>query len=294
MLVDPGSEGYSGGTFSPYGVPHPNFGAFGLLSLLDGERVAVSSSHPWVYAAAFQTKRTLSVICAVSPPTDRMLQRSTFEEIAFDDPAALAELQRAERRLLERFAAEGGAPPADLSPKTRQALIERREQLLAHRRERSAWPSEVRIRLRLGPGIQVAPGGAAHHVLDERNALPAGDRARLQQSLAGQLERGMTEARRFLEERPVTDRALLASFTEFVKVGRDPQPLIERAPASDAERLSRAWELMVGPFERDLAGVQRAERMRWQEPSDRLEPQAELAFDARTPSVHLFVFRREP
>ncbi len=292
MLVDPGTEGYSGGTFSVFGVPHPNFGAFGLLSLLEGERVAVSSSHPWVYAAAFQTERALSVICAVSPPSERMLLRSTFEEIAVSDPAALFELQRAERRQLERFVADGGAPPANLSATTQQALVERREAFHARRAERSAWPSQLRVRLRLEPGVRVEPG-AAHHVLDEASALSPDERARMHQQLGGRLERGLAEARRFLAERPLSDRALLESFVGYVETGRDPQPLIQRAVASDAERLSRAWSLMVGPFERDLERVQRAERLRWRHPSATLEPQANLAFDARSPSVHLLVFRRE-
>ena len=66
MVVDPGGEGYSGGTFTPSGVPRPNFETFRLFSRLAGTRCSATSGHDHVRVAAFDDGKTLRVLVSSS------------------------------------------------------------------------------------------------------------------------------------------------------------------------------------------------------------------------------------
>jgi hypothetical protein len=294
MMVDPGTEGYSGGTFTPAGVPRPNFQVFRLLSRLEGAQLEASSGDDWVRAAAFASDRHLYVLLAVCVPTDLMFLRSRLEGLALRDPAADAEIRAIRGKDLFELLSRGGAPPRGLSAGARRAIADTQEGHAAYRTKRDGWSGAVRIRVELA-GPAVAPS-ATHYAIDASSTISAQtierDSARIRQVARRGAERSRAEL-----ERAGVSEPIQRAFFKAVMNGVSPQGVIEDAPARDRAALKRANALvddgLATELSTELSKIHRRERQRAGEPGRlRAGPDGRLILRARPHSVHLLVFER--
>lgn len=88
MFVDPGTEGYFGGTFSNAGIPRANFNTFRLFSWLSGKEVPVQTTDPWVKSVAYSDGKKAYLLVSTFVPTVKMMEetlkiRSTLENAVF-------------------------------------------------------------------------------------------------------------------------------------------------------------------------------------------------------------------
>lgn len=73
MFVDPGTEGYFGGTFSNAGIPRANFNTFRLFSWLSGKEVPVRTTDPWVKSIAYSDDKKTYLLVSTFLPTAKMV-----------------------------------------------------------------------------------------------------------------------------------------------------------------------------------------------------------------------------
>ena len=166
MYVDPGVDGYSGGLWTPYGLPRANFHALRLLSMLRGRQVRARSDDSWVQTVAFRDGRSLHLMVAVSTPTAEMLKNT--ENV-------LGPLRNADfMRLLAREGHAERVMHGDPLPPERAREVQQREQAdvarLTAEAERASKRSRSTLELRLSVrGLAGPPVRVGHWLIDSRH-----------------------------------------------------------------------------------------------------------------------------
>jgi hypothetical protein len=222
MMVDPGGRGYSGGTFTAFGLPRSSFDAFRMFSELRGHAVESRSSDPWVHSIAFADDRQLTLLIAVFAPTERLLMRLAGDESFAadpDQPRPAASPQAFEDYL------RGGALPRSIEGPAAASLARMRERFQRDAGRLRAWQEPIALDVRVN-GLGFDPAGVTHGSIDSVNQVSAEDVERAAHQLA-EVARGG----------PPTGAALDRYGAEVAKIaGRlrsrgGPRPLAgERAP----------------------------------------------------------------
>lgn len=180
MYLDPGVEGYAGGTFTYSGIPRANFNTFRLYSMLKGRELKTRSSDPWVKSVAFHDGKNIYLMVATFVPTTKM----TAETVRIYSALSNAELAKS---IAAAGAAGGSGVPEPLAGKVREAG-ERNKKLLDEIRQKAvAWKSGLTLDIALSGGR--APNGpVAHYVIDSQRSNIYRDLAKATQLLAQRRE----------------------------------------------------------------------------------------------------------
>jgi len=177
MMVDPGQAGYSGGTFTAFGLPRANFQTFELAARLSGATLPVQSTDRWVSAVARRDGKTVRVLIATLRPTPMMRLRTEFENLPLSQPDLLAELPSMNRKKLLGYF-RNGKLPGGVSSRMKKFLMHSREQMTAYKRRSIAWDAGQTVVLHLR-GLH---GGMGHVVRYRLDADTSIDPAALQQA----------------------------------------------------------------------------------------------------------------
>lgn len=149
MVIDPGTDGYSGGTFAISGLPRSNWLTFRLFDMISGRQRPVSSSHEWVRTMAFENSDSIFVITSVLVPTERMMLQSLFERLFIDSPEAGLALRKLDKTQLVEFVKTGARLPAGVSGDLAERLQALRPLWLRYRSEKNDWEQGIDFDLTL-------------------------------------------------------------------------------------------------------------------------------------------------
>lgn len=216
MVVDPGSDGYSGGTFAVTGLPRSNWLTFRLFDMISGRQHPVSTSHDWVRAAAFESNDALFVITSVLVPTERMMLQSLFERHFIDSPDTGFALRKFDKSQLIAFVKDGARMPTGLS----DDLVKRLRPLPAlwqqYRAERQFWERGIELELILPP-IRTS-GSATRYLIDASHTIEPRVLEQAGREMRAQLDETKRRvAARF--QRAATPEALQKRFAEGLQRG---------------------------------------------------------------------------
>lgn len=155
MLVDPGAKGYSGGAFTPAGLPRANFQAFRLLSMIQGRDIATSSSDPWVSSLAAEDGSRLYVLVSCFVPTERTLMRSTTEQLPARHPELTDRLaQHGSEPLVAFFRSREPARAARPGEPDPAPLVQARDVYQRELQKARQWPAAQALEIRLPAGFR--------------------------------------------------------------------------------------------------------------------------------------------
>lgn len=286
MIVDPGAPGYSAGMFNPSGVPRPSFHAFRLLGLLDGERLALHSTHPYVVGMAFATGQEIRLLLAVMHPTDTMLFRSSFDRLIDQHLDAGLLLARSNPQAIANHLGKGGPEPA--IPAAARAGYELGARTFkAARAERDRWKGEFDIQVELQAPLTSA--AVTHYeVIDQRTAIEPARIDGLSKELQASALTGLAAARGDLTRAGVPD-AVTKRWAEMFASGRELDTAW--APAETRASLEKAARTVRSPFSRLQAEIVASEVKRPASAPPRLDG-GTLRLRTRQQALHYLVLRR--
>ncbi|MGM0583115.1 MAG: GH39 family glycosyl hydrolase [Pseudomonadota bacterium] len=285
MAIDPGTEGYSAGALTAQGVPRPVFHAFRFVArAARGQALSATADAPFLHAAAFRHDGRLAMLLAHLLPTDVMLARAAFEDLAWSDPATFAAINALGSARLERILIEGAAPPeGPLAAPLRAG----REAFVARRDVRARWSDGARVSLAPpGPGWRPS----LHEAVDRARA-PGPDRlARQGERVVAALREGLERAERRMREAGLLDGPG-RTYAEEVDARLDGRAALAAAPGPLASRLAEIDALWVEPARAAMAEARRAGAAGLAV-SGSSRPDGTLEFEMAPDSVHLILFER--
>lgn len=256
MMVDPGAQGYSGGAFTPAGVPRPSFDVFRMFAWLRGNALAVQSSQKWVRAVAFADEKHVYLVVAVAPPSDYMLARGVLESLPVDDNAVYQEMKKVPKEALAAFFLKNGAMPGGLSQEAASVLQQARQQFDADRKERDGWKSGITLRITLDPALSIKTN-SQRAVFDRKHAPDAAEVGRQDQELQSTLRKGVDKAQAELDSSGVSPD-LKQQFLQALKDNFDTAPVIRNADPAAQAGLKRADQALMQDYTSRLAGFDHA------------------------------------
>jgi hypothetical protein len=170
MMVDPGSEGYSGGTFTPLAVPRASFNVFSMLSMMSGRARTVASTDEWVRALAFDDGRKLYVMVASFPPTEHMSVRSSVEPIPLEHPEMLEPIKRADKNaVLGFFRGQRDLPRDAFNPEGEARMQSFKQKHLGRMAKHETWMPGIELQLVI-PGAGKKYANITHYLIDSKHA----------------------------------------------------------------------------------------------------------------------------
>lgn len=251
MVVDPGTDGYSGGTFTITGLPRSNWLTFRLFDMISGRQHPVSTSHDWVRAMAFESSDSLFVITSVLVPTERMMLQSLFERIFIDSPEAGFALRKLDKAQLIDFVRVGGRLPTGVSGDLAERLQALRPLWLRYRAEKKNWEQGIDFDLTL-PGKRLT-SSATRYVIDASHTV----KPRTLEQAGREIRANLGEAERRVSarfERAATPEALKKRFAEELQRGfKLSQETLDRNP-HQAMVLSESQRDMHDSYEQAFKG----------------------------------------
>ena len=256
MMVDPGSQGYSGGAFTPAGVARPSFNAFRKLAEMRGSQLSVQSSQKWVRVAAFADTKQVHVLIAVAPPSDNMLVRGIFESLPVDDSNLYQELKRVPKEALASFVLKNANLPRNLSPALTEMLQRGRDRFLADRQARETWKNGVSLHIALDPSLGIK-SNVQHSVIDRSHAGDAALVDRQSNELGGILRSGFERAQQDLNAATLQPEAK-KRYMQAIEDGIDRRAVIANADPTSQAILQKADRALAADFEMQRANLDRA------------------------------------
>jgi hypothetical protein len=256
MMVDPGSQGYSGGAFTAAGAPRPSFNAFRMFAWLKGQPLSVQSSQKWVRSVAFADGKHVYLVVAVAPPSDYMLGRGIVESLPVENPAAYQEMKKVKKEALASFLLKNGALPDGLSPETTALLQRAREQLTQDRQARDSWKNGVTLQIALDPALGIK-SNSLRAVFDRKHAPDAGEMDRATQDLTSVLRKSLDQAQQQLNAADVSPE-LKQQYLQALKDNFDASAVIGSADPSGQAALKRADQALTQDFTNHLSALDKA------------------------------------
>jgi hypothetical protein len=197
MYLDPGVNGYSGGTLTNSGIPRANHNAFRLFSLVKGRQLRTRTSDPWVKSAAFSDGKRVYLLLSTLVPTTKMAVetlglRSALETTEFARSLADAGLDRALSR--------GQQLPESFLRKGRE--IEEIYKKAGQRMQQKAatWKDGVNLEIELSESERPA-GNVTRYLIDASHSNIYRDLAKAEKFLAEQVSRRAADINRKLAAR---------------------------------------------------------------------------------------------
>ncbi len=253
MMVDPGSQGYSGGAFSPAGVARPSFNAFRMFAWLRGKQLTVHTSQKWVRSVAFADEKHVYLVVAVAPPSDYMLVRGVFEAMPVENFGLYKEMGRIPKDALQGFLLKNGAMPGGISPDLAAVLQQGRDRFVAARQERDSWKNGVRLHVALDPGLGIRTN-VQRAVFDRGHAPDAGMVDRQTRDLQNSLKSGLERAQKELNDGALQPD-VKQQYLQALKDTFDTRAVVAAADPSSQAVLQRADQAMTGDFAGKLAAM---------------------------------------
>lgn len=286
MMVDPGTDGYSGGVLTAAGTPRAAFHAFAFAAeAARGTALDTRSSNGAVQALAFRRGGRTTVLVAVFPPTDLMLIRDAMEPLALADPAGFAALTAIPADRMRRHFLQAGRAP-DLPPGPAAALAEGRARFEAARAETEGWRQGGSMILALPrPArlighrlIDQATGPAPRQILREDRATN-----RLLRDL---LTRTGADLRGLL---PRGDAAAIRAYGDALAARLDGRAELTKA-GPEVAAIDAAW---IGPALERLAALRFAQAAALNQPVADVIASG-FTLNTRAPALHLLTFEEAP
>lgn len=250
MMVDPGSQGYSGGAFTPAGVARPNFNAFRMFAWLRGKQLPVQTSEEWVRSVAVTDGDHIYLVVAVAPPTDYMLARGVFESLPIDDYDSYKQLARVPKEAVAAYLLKNGPLPDGLSPALAEVLQRGHDQFVAAKKKRDGWKNGVKLHISLDPSLGVKVN--SQRALFDRNHAPDAPTVERQTSdLQNVLHDGLEKAQKALDDGGIQPAAK-QQYLQALKDTFDTKAAIAGADPSSQDGLRRADHLLTDGFEKQL------------------------------------------
>jgi len=256
MMVDPGSQGYSGGAFTPAGVPRPSFDAFRMFAWLRGDQLSVRSSQKWVRSVAFADGQHVYLVVAVAPPTDYMLARGALESIPIESYDAFQEMKKLPKEAVAAFLMKNGALPGGLSPIAASILQRAHDQFVKDRQERDGWKNGVTLHIALDPALGIKTNGQ-RATFDRKHAADPSEMDRSTQDLQSLLRNSVEKGQQELNSAAVAPD-LKQRYLQALKDNFDASAVIASADPSGKAALQRVQQTMTGAFASRLADLDKA------------------------------------
>ena len=257
MMVDPGSQGYSGGAFTPTGLPRPSFNAFRMFAALGGDQLTVRSSQKWVRSVAFADGQHVYVIVAVAPPSDYMLARGVFESLPIDDYNAYQDMRKVSKEALASFLLKNGPLPGGLSPDTASILQQAHDQFVQDRKERDSWKQGLTLQIALDPSLGVKKS-SQHVAFDRKHAPDAATMDRSTQDLQSLLRKSFEKAQQELNSSAATPD-LKQKYLQALKENFDASAVIAGADPTGQAALKSVNQALTQDFATRLSALDKAE-----------------------------------
>jgi hypothetical protein len=190
MYVDPGVEGYHGGTFTQSGIPRANFNVFRLFSRVKGKQLRAESTDPWVKSAAFSDGKRVYVLLTTFVPTAKMTAdteriRNALENAQFLsslEEAGLASAMAQKRKLPDSFARKG----SEIAERTRKRM----QQIT---QKAAAWNDGVTLEIALSDA-SLRPRSVKRYLIDASHSNIHGDLKKAEERLHEQQRQERTTA----------------------------------------------------------------------------------------------------
>jgi hypothetical protein len=289
MMVDPGSQGYSGGAFTPLGASRPNFNAFRMFASLSGKELPVRSSQKWVRSVAFADQEHVYLVIAVAPPSDFMLARGVLESLPIEDHSAYLEMKEISKEAVLGFLFKNGDLPRSLSPASLSILQRARDQLVRDRQERDSWKNGIALHINLDPGLGVK-ANSRHFIFDRKHAPDSAEMDRATRDLQSILLGSVEKAQRELDASDISPD-LKQKYLSAIKDTFDANSVIEGSDPTSQAALRRADRVLTQDFANRLSALDRADRQRLvADPIETDGPTIKLQSDGV--ALHYLVFDR--
>ena len=197
MYMDPGVNGYYGGTLTQSGIPRANFNTFRLFSLLKGREIQTRTTDPWIKSTAFRDGANVYLLVTTFVPTQKMSTEtlriySALKNEQFTKSIAAAQL-----------VGKLGLPEPYAS-KAREIAEQNQTILRGINEKAAAWKNGITLEIELS-GMRNPSGKITRYLIDSKHSniypeLPkaetflAARQKLIQQELSEALVTGLVEA----------------------------------------------------------------------------------------------------
>lgn len=295
MYVDPGVEGYHGGTLTNSGIPRANHNAFRLFSLVNGRQLRTRTSDPWVRSAAFSDGRRVYLLLSTFVPTPKMAEetlrlQTALQTTDFSKSLADAGLDRAlslGQKLPESFLRKG---------REIEALYKKIGQQM--QTKATAWKNGVDLEVELS-GFKRPAGPITRYLVDASHSNIYKDLAKAERLLVEQVSRQGTEINRRLVDR-LRKRGISDADVRKIDVElKKGKSLEEAAAILSREKRKAGWEAVEQAvrevrqaYARVTAEIENWESARLYKESLAWPSSGNLRIRAQPYAVQLLVFDR--
>lgn len=162
MYLDPGVNGYLGGTLTQTGIPRANFNTFRLFSLLKGREIQTRTSDPWVKSTAFRDDANIYLLITTFAPTPKMTNEtarinSALQNEQFSKSVAAAQL----------FEKQG--LPEPYAGKARE-IAERNQKIVREINDKATeWKKGLTLEIEL-VGMRSSDGKIRRYLIDSKHS----------------------------------------------------------------------------------------------------------------------------
>jgi hypothetical protein len=295
MFVDPGTEGYHGGTFTRSGIPRANFNVFRLFSRLEGSQRATQTSDPWVKSIAYADHGNLYLLVSTFVPTPKMFATTLKIRSALDHgrfTQSLADAHLAESLL------NGKPLPEPFAQQAGEIDETKRQRTQAYEKKAAGWGKGLIVDIDLS-GLPRRPRTVTRYLIDSRHSNIHPDLAKAEATLQAwaRKEKEGLDARilKRLQEMGVSAADIEHLRAEMRRTGSVDEALSvippgQRVAARGAfEQSLREYR---DEYERRLRDIANGPSARLYEESLAWPASGRLKLKVEPYSVQLFVFRR--
>jgi phage terminase Nu1 subunit (DNA packaging protein) len=288
MFVDPGVEGYSGGTFTTAGVPRANFNTFRLFSKLRGRQLKSSSSDDWVRSVAYTDGQRVYLLVATMMPTPMMLanglglrRRIEADKIFREAPNSVT------RQDVAAFMKNGKSLPAPLQNKL-SSILERDKNTIDQYKEKVAsWNNGISLNISLS-GASGRPGKISRYLIDSDFSNGHDD---IQQAIKEVVEKNksmLRQAKSRLEKLGIGEPGQKAFFND-IRTNASIGQTLARLPENKRTQVKAVFQQMVDEYRGNIQQVMDRKKAQLHKEDLSWPDSGILAVPSEPYSVQLFV-----
>ena len=291
LFVDPGTKGYSGGTFTTKGLPRANYNTFKLFSKLKGRQIDSGSSDEWVKSVAYTDGQRVYLLVSVMLPTKKMLRKEvSLRRRILNEDLLRSAPKTVTRRDIAAYMKKGKALPEPLHSNLGAVLKSEKSRLNDYRQKSMAWKNGIRLNINLR-GLQGRPGKITHYKIDAKHSNGSADIQKAVEQLVRKNRATMKNATVRLDKLGVREQGKKAFFNE-IKSSGNIRRILDRLPKQKRDKVRDVYEKMAAEISNNAQGVMNRESARLYKEELSWPSSGKLALDSKPYSVQLFVFEK--